>query len=583
MAMSPVRTSRSAVVVVGALVLACSLAACVGERTQRDSSSAKVTGSRVIRVGPTSPGEMIDLRVELRSPRPGERDAFARAVNDPTSADYRHYLTPAQYGRRFGPSDGDITTVGRWLTRNGIAVVGGDSQRTTLAARGTAARVERLLGIALDDYRSAESAIPFHLHSGTPLLPTSVDHLVERVTGLDNEPIQQALAPTTRAAAGPECLTDGSCLGPRQLAKAFRYASLHDGRFKGEKQEVAIIMWSTPDPKDIAQWGSDVGVDTDHKVDTVLVGTDPPPDKIAEDGRLEVTLDVESVLSVAPNAHITVYEQPDKSYGSFFAALDKLKEGTHIVNFSAGGCDDPDATDKDGNLVMPSLHAAANRAFEKLASVGVTNVFISSGDSGAYTCWQFHPKDFRPLAAFPASVPGAIAVGGTSLRRAQDGTYVSESAWEFPLINVGTGGGINPIDERPAWQTGPGVVPATPKDNRLIPDVAAPADSNTMWYLVFGGKAVQVSGTSASSPFWAGLTALYQQKAGNKHAGPLPFLNPILYSLAATDQRSRLFHDIVRGSNLLNDATPGWDYATGLGSPIGDKLGDAIIKYLKAR
>ncbi len=116
----------------------------------------------------------------------------------------------------------------------------------------------------------------------------------------------------------------------------------------------------------------------------------------------------------------------------------------------------------------------------------------------------------------------------------------------------------------------------------MIPDVAAPADSNTMWYLVFGGKPVQVSGTSASSPFWAGLTALYQQKAGPKHAGPLPFLNPILYSLAATDQRSRLFHDIVQGSNLLNDATPGWDYATGLGSPIGDKLGDAIIKYLRA-
>ena len=51
------------------------------------------------------------------------------------------------------------------------------------------------------------------------------------------------------------------------------------------------------------------------------------------------------------------------------------------------------------------------------------------------------------------------------------------------------------------------------------------------------------------------------------------YLNPTLYALAARNPPNTLFHDVVRGDNLLYPATPGWDFATGLGSPIVSRLG----------
>ena len=84
------------------------------------------------------------------------------------------------------------------------------------------------------------------------------------------------------------------------------------------------------------------------------------------------------------------------------------------------------------------------------------------------------------------------------------------------------------------------------------------------------------------SPFWAGLTALLQQMVLADGQKELGFLNPTLYALARTNPPNTIFHDIVRGDNLYYPATPGWDFATGLGSPIASRLGDAIVAYLSA-
>ena len=61
----------------------------------------------------------------------------------------------------------------------------------------------------------------------------------------------------------------------------------------------------------------------------------------------------------------------------------------------------------------------------------------------------------------------------------------------------------------------------------------------------------------------------------------LGFLTPTLYAVAAASPPNTVFHDIVRGGNLFYETTPGWDYATGLGTPIATKLGDAIVAYLR--
>ena len=84
------------------------------------------------------------------------------------------------------------------------------------------------------------------------------------------------------------------------------------------------------------------------------------------------------------------------------------------------------------------------------------------------------------------------------------------------------------------------------------------------------------AGTSAASPIWAGLIAIADQ--GRALAGGTPLTGntqtlPALYSLPSTD-----FHDIVNGNNG-DPAGPGYDLASGLGTPIANLLVPALASY----
>jgi len=101
---------------------------------------------------------------------------------------------------------------------------------------------------------------------------------------------------------------------------------------------------------------------------------------------------------------------------------------------------------------------------------------------------------------------------------------------------------------------------------RLAPDVAAVADPFTGVRFIFGGRAVVGGGTSQAAPIWAGLTALmndYLVANGGRNLGSL---NPMLYRVAAGADLPG-FHDVRRGGTAVDLAAPGYDLATGLGTP----------------
>ena len=81
-----------------------------------------------------------------------------------------------------------------------------------------------------------------------------------------------------------------------------------------------------------------------------------------------------------------------------------------------------------------------------------------------------------------------------------------------------------------------------------------------------------MGGTSAVAPLWAALVALLNQQLGT----PVGFLNPKLYPLG-----EKVFHDITSGNNDDSglgyySAGPDWDACTGLGSPNGTALLNAL-------
>ena len=230
-----------------------------------------------------------------------------------------------------------------------------------------------------------------------------------------------------------------------------------------------------------------------------------------------------------------------------------------------------------------STYDDTKAALARAAAAGVT-LFAASGDWGAFTCHAFDPEDGQVSTFFPACTDNVVGVGGASLDVRADGSYLRETGWEDYLSTAGTGGGLSPLDARPPWQKGvPGIDNATSNGSRQCPDVAAAADSFT-GYLISTvtdpdtGDSTwhMVGGTSAATPFWAGVMALVQQAASQKGITDLGFLAPLFYRVAASDPGA--FHDVQRGGNLVEEAGAGWDCATGLGSPDVAALADAIIR-----
>jgi hypothetical protein len=127
---------------------------------------------------------------------------------------------------------------------------------------------------------------------------------------------------------------------------------------------------------------------------------------------------------------------------------------------------------------------------------------------------------------------------------------------------------------------------------REVPDVSADADPASGYLIYYnGGNTIKrypsgwqgTGGTSGSSPVWAAVIALADAEPACAGA-PVGFANPALYAAAAQGQ-STYFDDVTSGNNdLLNksgtlfSAGPGYDMASGLGTPNAGALAPELCK-----
>ena len=226
-----------------------------------------------------------------------------------------------------------------------------------------------------------------------------------------------------------------------------------------------------------------------------------------------------------------------------------------------------------------------------------TTAFNASGDLAGLECkggadWSSAPgPDDIGLDAM-ASVPEMTNVGGTSLSTDANSGWLGEQSWFDPALSHGTGGGVSALFERPIWQTGLNVTYGAGRHrstdetatvgatHRLTPDIAAVADPFTGMKIVFGRQVVVGGGTSLSAPIWAGFTAIMNQYLTENGGHSLGDLNPLLYEIS---QGARLpaFHDVTLGGNAVDDAGPGYDLVTGLGTPDVDNLARDLLSLQK--
>ena len=385
-----------------------------------------------------------------------------------------------------------------------------------------------------------------------------------------------------RHSSGPQAAATGArAFTGAELAKIYNFPQA----FNGANQTIGIIeLGGGYRPSDLDTYFSGLGIPTPTVIPvSVDGGTNTPTSASSADA--EVVLDIQVAGAAAPGAKFVVYFAPNDATSSGF--LDALTKAIHdkennpsMISISWGGPESMSTT---------NFQVEFDKALQAAAMLGVT-VCVASGDNGAADSgtkglgWQ-SPRRFsivQPFCAFlrryPASGPHwryliRVSMEPEPSRRVSRG----RNRW---LIRFRRGRRERCVPAAGVSATGgcpPSLNPQGFK-GRGVPDVSGDGDPDTGYNILVDGQPIQEGGTSAVAPLWAALIARINQKLG----GRVGFVNPQIYSLPA---KSAAFHDISVGNNRVSfqqfknvgyDAGPGWDAASGLGSPDGTALSNAL-------
>jgi subtilase family serine protease len=498
---------------------------------------------RAVHLGAAGTGTQVYLTLGLKVRQPDELASLLAAGQT---------VSPAEYSAEFGPDPG--------LAHGAVAALVSRGFRATwrpgsslIAADGPAPAAALLLGIDIENYRLADGT-NFYASLDKPRIPPQLAVIVNSVTGLDS------YRQTRTYAVRPGGLT------PTDVLAFYNLKSLRDRGLDGTGQTIVLPeIDNLPDLKDLNLFAAKYNLPPFDPL--VTIKRDPSWGN-PQSPQGEAVLDLEIIHEVAPKAKMVVYlSAADFSHGD--RAFDQMVTDHlgSIISESLGACE-PD---------VPSGHRDIYASVEDRAVALGMSHFVATGDSGAFTCGQ----DNDAAGSFPSTLPTVTAVGGTSVFESVQGNYFKEAAWGSPIDESGTGGGPSQFYALPDYQKS--VAQAAGHGKRQVPDVAADADPNTGFHIIFEGKAGQIGGTSAATPLWAATVALVNQdlkKHGLRQAG---FANPALYWMGQNSSKfpAKPFHDVTAGNNLVYDAGPGWDFATGWGSMDAAALDAAWILYIK--
>jgi len=517
------------------------------------------------------------------------------AQHDPGSALYHRWITPIEFGRRFGASDEALETVLDWLQGHGFPVDGIAAGRQWVNFSGTASQAEEAFRTPIHDF-AADRAVR-HANVAEPSIPRALAPFVAGVLSLHDFPRRHAASGQRRRLERTEPAVNfqggDHGMGPADFAVQYDVEPLYSSGIDGAGVSIAVIGRTDIKLSDVQAFRGFFGLPAN---DPAFVHNGPDPGDLgsggSKDGDLEESeadLDVEWTGAVAPRASIefVISKSTFASDGVDLSAQYAVDHNiAAVLSSSFGACERDLAS---GNAFYEGL-------WRQAAAEGIT-VFTPSGDSGPAEC-----DDATASSGTVASVSGLcstpwnVCVGGTTLDDSADParywspsedpstrrslqSRVPEIVWnESGTVDGGsgllaTGGGRSVIYPKPSWQQAPGV----PNDGRRdVPDVSLNAASHD-GYVVFqdynpaSGTVFVVNGTSASTAAWAGIMALVVQSQGGRRQGNA---NPVLYRIGNAQYAGGspgVFHDVVSGDNSVPgvagfSATPGYDLATGLGS-----------------
>lgn len=497
---------------------------------------------RAHRLGTVAKGTPMSFQVALALRSPSGARAELRAVSDPSSPLYRHFLTDAQWTARYGPKEKYVAATATWLRREGFTVGRAAKDRMFLPVTGTAGKVERAFATGLAYYEVAGRRV---ILATRPLtLPSHLARDVATVVGVD----QTLAVPTLDTGLLSRMPGTSERAKPRQEPPppgAFVNAKpcgSYWGAVSDTKDSPKLYApFKSPLPYDIcgytpAQMRSAYGLsaaETGKGTTIAIVDTYDSPTLFSDSQRYfklndpsipleasqftniepsavddvnecggggwygEQTLDVQAAHTMAPDAHLIFVGTRDCSDSSLAAGINTaITSGANVVTDSWG--------DDVGDIFAASSMPAFDDVFLLAGGTGVT-VLFSSGDLGDnFAAFGLDAPDY------PASSPYVTSVGGTAIEIGKSADMMAEYGWSTgfsilcttkattncgsstkPQLGLGYadggGGGTSFVYTQPWYQAG--IVPTAlaernadwngPVPYRVEPDIAMDADPAT--------------------------------------------------------------------------------------------------------
>jgi subtilase family serine protease len=568
-------------------------------------------------------------------------DALITAQQDPSWPQFHQWLTPAQFGARFGMADSDIAAAENWLQQQGFTIDSVSNSRDRIHFSGSVAQANAAFSTELHYYRdpadTQPNAQPHMAPSSDISLPAALAPFVIGVANLSGFRLRSHLVPGVQPRF-TSSQTGNHYMTPGDVATIYDINAAYNSGYTGTGQAIAIVGQSAIYTSDITNFQTAAGLPS--KLPTILLepGTGTSTVYASSGDEIESDLDIEYSGAIAKGAVVYfVYTGSANGYGAL-DALDYVVQNdlAPIISSSYGGCE-PGEGATNYTIYNSDLQMAAAQGETVVAAAGDAG---SSDCYGEYTGTGSTANNEQLAVDFPASSQYVTALGGTEFPvadteptttagsnsatywTAANGSdvissaksYIPEQVWNDDSSTVGLasgGGGVSIYTARPSWQanTVPGIS-AISGTYRLVPDIsldASPSPLNAPYAICtsdtkdwetgqenscnsgfrdsYSGDLTVVGGTSVAAPIFAGMVALINQAKG--YTAGQGLVNPTLYTLAsipATYQSA--FHDIQSGGNTCLaganycSGLPLTDYASTIGYDEASGLGSVDLNNL---
>ncbi len=399
-------------------------------------------GNDLGRVADDFPLDHLMLQLRRTPEREQALEQFIQELHDPASPHFHHWLSAAEFGRRFGPSAEQVAQVSAWLGSMGILVHLVYPSQMLIDFSGSAGQVAQTFHTEIHSLRV--NGRRHFANISDPQIPAALASTMAGVVSMNDFMPQRMLAARSDYTAGG----DSYPVVPADLWTIYGFNPMFAAGYSGQGQTIVVIedtdLYSTQDWTDFRgvlglSAGYPAGSLTEIHPQSYPANNCSDPGVNADD--LEAAVDAEWASAAAPNAAIELAScQSIAVWGGFVALQNLLNQPgapPAIVSISYG---------ESESLLGAAYNAYINSLYQQAAAEGVS-VFVSSGDEGAAASDYDAPFAQGGInVSGLTSTPYNVSVGGTDFAD----TYQSTNSTYWNSANAANfGSALSYIPEIP--------------------------------------------------------------------------------------------------------------------------------------